>query len=179
MPTAEIRYLCRERSSVAYGTDVVCGVLRSLCRGSPRSMRASGGALRAEVRGESKSLYAPPFRKWSLIPRGFHWSSYIYSWEQMITKLWVCFLIFGGYITQSWGVSRVAEQLLSTSDSRLIFDVPQTRHSWKRRPAILDEASSPSRIEGGPGESEGWASTRAASGARRSPTANDEARNSS
>ena len=38
----------------------------------------------------------------------------------------------------------------------------------------IEEASSPSRIEGGPGEAR--ASTRAASGARRAPAAVDEAR---
>ena len=41
----------------------------------------------------------------------------------------------------------------------------------------MDEVSSPSRIEGGSGEAQ--ACTRAASGARRAPTAADEARHQS
>ena len=73
------------------------------------------------MRGESKSLYAVSDDPKGVVPLEFIFT----SWEQRITKLWVCFLIFGGYITQSGGVSRVAEQL-PTSDSRLIFDVPPT-----------------------------------------------------
>ncbi|EJK65629.1 hypothetical protein THAOC_13492 [Thalassiosira oceanica] len=55
-----------------------------------------------------------------------------------------------------------------------IFWAPTSRRPWNDADGnIVEEGSSPPRIEGGPGE--GGAFTRAASGARRAPTAADEA----